>query len=185
MIYKCLPGNHGSCQNRPARGALPSRPNQSPAVTATASCVVTAGLVTPASSSRHAIPSVPASRATSPPLAKQVSLEFLSSTTCSAPPINPSSSSNSASPSPSFFYQRCPVNLGRSEEALGSSLDNAVQGPSQLPTWSTVFATKVTVLHHIPKGARNECAELTAHACRGLINPEQWSQILGCTIPAV
>ena len=112
MIYKCLPGNHGSCQNRPARGALPSRPNQSPAVTATASCVVTAGLVTPASSSRHAIPSVPASRATSPPLAKQVSLEFLSSTTCSAPPINPSTSSNSASPSPSFFYQRCPVNLG-------------------------------------------------------------------------
>ena len=43
---------------------------------------------------------------------------------------------------------------------MGSSLDNTVQGPSQLPTWSTVFATKVTVLHHIPKGARNYWAEL-------------------------
>ena len=40
LCDKCLPGNHGRCQNRPARGALPSRPNQSPAVTATASCVV-------------------------------------------------------------------------------------------------------------------------------------------------
>ena len=46
LCDKCLPGNHGRCQNRPARGALPSRPNQSPAVTATASCVVSAGSVT-------------------------------------------------------------------------------------------------------------------------------------------